>query len=95
MNANVSERPTTRSLSFNSFAAKLATSLCDGEDSTTVSSIFAKMEQKGILAIAPRLSELRRDTAKSDRISRSELMQIIPRNLEIFKKVCVDTSIRS
>merc|ERR1719295_280471 len=84
------QRPMARSLSFNSFTAKLASSLCDGQDSTTVHNVLAKMAAKGILSDDPRLAELLRDTAKSDRITRSELLQIIPRNLEIFKKTFYD-----
>lgn len=78
-----------RTESFENFASKLATSLCDGKDEIPVSQIFAKMEQRGILFDDPRLKELHLETDQNNKfiINKSELSQIIPKHLEMFKKL--------
>jgi len=79
-----------RSHSFQSFASKLALSLCNGAESITPRSLFAKMEERGILSSDPRLIELHRAMDGVDIISRSNLTQLIPKNLEVFKKLFYD-----
>ena len=71
--------------SFENFAARLATSLCNGKQQMDVKEIFSKMEERGILSSDPRLKELHLDVDDVTTISKLELTKIIPKNLEIFK----------
>eukprot|EP01084_Bolivina_argentea_P227687 384565_1 len=73
--------------SFQSFASKLANALCNGEDEVKVKCIFSKIEEQGILSSDPRLCELHRVMDNVDAITKSDLMQIIPKNIEMFRKL--------
>eukprot|EP01083_Nonionella_stella_P126525 382988_1 len=76
-----------KSYSSQAFLVKLATSLCNGGNEVEVRYIFSEMEEQGILSSDPRLSDLHRTIDKVTTITKSELINIIPKNIEIFKKI--------
>ena len=69
------------------FSTKLARSLCHDANEIKVKSLFSQMEEKGIRGDDPRLSQLHKDIDHLDTITISQLMKIIPKNLEMFQKI--------
>jgi len=81
---------TARRFSFQEeFAHRLVSTLFEDELVAEIQckTIFAKFKERGILPTDPRLQTLHQDLDDLHVVTRDKLFEIIPRNLEMFKKL--------